>query len=69
LIGGKTFELKNGVWTDADYDPQKSPNIETIKFASPEYFALARNSRLAKWLSVGERVLLVLEKRTIRVEP
>lgn len=69
LIEGKTFELKNGVWTDSSFDAQKSPKIETIKFASPEYFALVKNSRVAKWLSVGEKVLLVLENRTIRVEP
>lgn len=69
LIEGKTFELKNGEWTDADYDAAKSPKIETIKFASSEYFALTKNPRVAKWLSVGEGVLLVLDGRTIRVIP
>ncbi len=68
-IEGKTFELKDGVWTDTDYDVAKSPKIETIKFASAEYFALTKNTRVAKWLSVGEKVLIVLEKRTIRIEP
>ena len=69
LIEGKTFELKNGVWTDSVYDAAKFPKMETIKFASQEYFALMKNSRVAKWLSVGDRVLLMLDKRAIRVEP
>jgi Ca-activated chloride channel family protein len=68
-IEGKTFILKNGVWTDATYDEKKSPKIETVKFASPEYFALAKDAKMAKWLSVGERVLIVLNGRTLKVEP
>ena len=69
IIEGKTFELKNGVWTDSAYDSLKSPRIETVKFASQEYFALMTSARVAKWLSVGDSLLLVLEKRSIRVEP
>ena len=69
LIEGKTFELKNGVWTDSAFDAAKAPKVETIQFASKEYFALTTNSRVAKWLSVGDRVLLMLDKRAIRVEP
>jgi Ca-activated chloride channel family protein len=68
-IEGKTFELKNGVWTDADFDAQKAPRIQTIKFASPEYFTLANDARIAKWLSVGEKVILVLGDKTIQVVP
>jgi Ca-activated chloride channel family protein len=66
-IAGKTFELKDGVWTDTSYESQKTPNVETIKFASPEYFALARDARVAKWLSVGEKVIVVLDKRVVRI--
>ncbi len=68
-IAGKTFELKDGVWMDAAYNPQKSPKVEAVKFASPEYFALARDKRIAQWLSLGERVLVVLDGRTVRIEP
>lgn len=68
-IAGKTFELKDGVWTDAAYTAQKSPKIETVKFASPEYFSLARDKRVAQWLSIGERVIIVLNDRTIHIEP
>jgi len=68
-IAGKTFELKDGVWTDTAYNPQKSPKIEAVKFASPEYFDLARDKRVAQWLSLGERVVVVLDGRTVRIEP
>lgn len=68
-IAGKTFELKDGVWTDAAYKAQKSPKVETVKFASPEYFDLARDTRVAQWLSLGERVIVVLDGRTVHIEP
>jgi Ca-activated chloride channel family protein len=68
-IEGKTFVLKDGVWTDATFDAAKNTKIETVKFASPEYFALLKDARVAKWLSVGERVLVVLDGRAIKVEP
>ncbi len=68
-IAGKTFELKDGVWTDTAYNPQKSPKIEAVKFASSEYFDLARDKRVAQWLSLGERVIVVLDGRTVRIEP
>jgi Ca-activated chloride channel family protein len=65
----KAFFLKDGVWTDGTYDAQKSPKLVTVKFASPEYFALLKNPKVAKWLSVGERVIVVLKDRTVKVEP
>jgi Ca-activated chloride channel family protein len=68
-LEGKTVVLKNGVWTDAEYDAAKSPKVETIKFASQEYFALLKDARMAKWLSVGEQVLIVLNGRVVKIEP
>ena len=67
-LEGKTFVLKNGVWMDAEYDAAKSPKVETIKFASQEYFALLKDAHMAKWLSVGEQVLIVLNGRTVKIE-
>jgi Ca-activated chloride channel family protein len=68
-IEGKTFILKDGIWTDAEYDAMKSAKVESVKFASPEYFALLKDARVAKWLSVGERVLVVLNGRALKIEP
>lgn len=68
-VEGKAFFLKDGVWTDSAFDAAKSPKSVTIKFASPQYFALLKDARVAKWLSVGERVVLVLKDRTVKIEP
>ncbi len=68
-VEGKAFFLKDGVWTDSAFDAAKSPKPVTIKFASPEYFALLKDAKVAKWLSVGERVVLVLKDRTVKIEP
>lgn len=68
VIEGKTFELKDGVWTDTAYDAKKMSQVKTIAFGSDTYFALARDAKVAKWLSVGEKVLLVIEGKAYRVE-
>jgi Ca-activated chloride channel family protein len=68
-IEGKTFVLRNQVWTDTAYTPGVSAAPKIVKFASPEYFTLARDSRTARWLSVGDRVIVVLGNQTIQIEP
>lgn len=68
-VEGKAFFRRDGVWTDGTYEAGKSPAVVTVKFASPEYLALLRDTKVAKWLSVGERVLVVLKDKTVRVEP
>jgi Ca-activated chloride channel family protein len=68
-IDGKSFFLRNGVWTDGAYDEAKSPKVTAVKFASAEYFALLKDKQIAKWLSVGERVLIVLKDKTVQIEP
>jgi Ca-activated chloride channel family protein len=68
-IAGKSFVLRNGVWTDRTYDAVKSPKPVTVKFASDEYFALARDAEVAKWLSAGARVIVVLRDRIIEIVP
>jgi Ca-activated chloride channel family protein len=68
-IEGKAFFLKDGVWTDGDYDAAKSPKLVTIKAFSPEYISLLKDAKVAKWLSIGERIIIVLSEKTIKVEP
>ncbi|HVF10453.1 MAG TPA: hypothetical protein VNA16_06610 [Abditibacteriaceae bacterium] len=68
-VEGKAFFLRNGVWADGAYDPAKSPKLVRIKFASAQYFALAKDITIAKWLSIGERVILVLKDKTVQIEP
>jgi Ca-activated chloride channel family protein len=68
-VEGKSFFLRGDTWVDGSYDEVKSPKLMTIKFASPEYFALAKDKAMAKWLSVGERVIVVLNGKTVKIEP
>ena len=58
-IEGKTFTLRNGIWTDNSLSAAqlKAPK-RTVQFASQAYFELLSDAKLAKWLSVGDRVLV-----------
>jgi Ca-activated chloride channel family protein len=56
----KTFYAKDGVWVDSAYK-EGSPVVE-VKFNSDEYFKLlAEKPALAKFLSVGTKVVVVLD--------
>ncbi|HEX8464734.1 MAG TPA: hypothetical protein VF627_08970, partial [Abditibacterium sp.] len=68
-VEGKTFRLQNGVWTDSDLDAKTGLATRAVKFASTEYFGLIKDARLAKWLSVGDRVALLWQGEILKVEP
>lgn len=60
-IGEKTFLLKEGVWTDSLYT--KELKTKEIQFGSDEYFQLIKkNKMMAKWLALGDKVIIVLDK-------
>lgn len=60
-VAGKTFYLRDGLWTDGDYELLESkPAPKKIVYLSAEYFELThKNPELGRYLSVGSRVLLV----------
>ena len=67
-VGNKTFYLRDGVWTDAEFKPGSSAPETTLTFGSEEYFAvLKRLPRLAEYFALGERVVVVYEGRVYRV--
>lgn len=67
-VGGKTFYLREGVWTDAEFKPERRLPETTVKFASDDYFALLRQKpRLADFFALGERVVVVFEGRVYRI--
>jgi Ca-activated chloride channel family protein len=68
-VGGKTFHLKNGVWTDADYNENlKVPTID-LKFGSDQFFDLiAKKPKLGEFFALGEKVVVVFEGKVYRVE-
>ena len=68
VVGGKTFVLQNGVWTDTAFDAAKFPAPKIIKFGSDAYFALLGDPQIAQWLSAGEQVVWVQNSVATRVE-
>ncbi|HEX9074810.1 MAG TPA: hypothetical protein VF932_03490, partial [Anaerolineae bacterium] len=59
LIGDKTFLLRNGIWTDTQFDPSKM-TTKKVEFNSDAYFALAQNPGWGKYVALGSRVIAVL---------
>ena len=67
-VGGKTFYLINGVWTDSEFKADSGLPETTLTFGNDEYFALVKqNPKLANFFSLGERVVVVFEGRVYRV--
>ena len=68
-VGKKTFYLRDGVWTDAEFKPDARVPETVLTFGSDEYFALLkREPRLAEYFSLGENVVVVYEGRVYRVK-
>jgi hypothetical protein len=66
--GGKTFYLRDGVWTDAEFKPDARKPETALTFGSDEYFALLKSEpRLAEFFALGERVVVVYQGRVYRV--
>ena len=66
--GGKTFYLREGVWTDSEFKPGAGVPETVVKFGSDEYFALLKQKpQLATFFALGERVTVILGGRVYRV--
>ncbi len=69
-VGGKTFYLRDSVWTDAEFKGDRSMTETPVTFGSEEYFALLkREPRLAEYFALGEQVVVVFNGRVYRVKP
>jgi Ca-activated chloride channel family protein len=67
-VGGKTFYLREGVWTDAELKPEARLPEVTLKFGSDDYFALLKQKpRLADYFALGERIVVVFEGKVYRI--
>jgi Ca-activated chloride channel family protein len=67
--GGKTFYLREGVWTDADFKAGAGLPETVVKFGSDEYYALLKQKpQLATFFALGERVTVILGGRVYRVK-
>jgi len=66
--GGKTFYLRDDVWTDSEFKAGMRLPETVVKFGSDEYFALLKQKpQLASFFSLGERVVVILDGRIYRV--
>ena len=67
-VGGKTFYLIDGVWTDSEFKAEAKLPETVLKFGSDEYFDLLKqNPKLGSYFALSERVVVVFEGRVYRV--
>ena len=67
-VGDKTFYLREGVWVDSEFRPEAKLPETALAFGSDEYFdLLKREPQLARFFSLGERVVVVYKGRVYRV--
>ena len=65
-VGAKVFYLIDGRWVDRDF--REGLKTVTVKFGSDEYFRrIADNPDLKGWLSIGEKITVVLADGTALV--
>jgi hypothetical protein len=56
------------VWTDSEFKVESRLAETVVTFGSEEYFALLKQyPKLANYLSLGERVVVVFEGRVYRI--
>lgn len=67
-VGERTFYLIDGKWVDSLVTDDKAPFL--IRAYSEAYFALlAKYPTIGKFLAVGDRVVLVVDGRTVEISP
>ncbi len=68
-VGSKTFFLREGVWTDTEYDPERMEPVR-VQFGSDAYFdLLSARPEWGPYLALGERVVFVAEGTAYEVVP
>ncbi|HST54002.1 MAG TPA: VIT domain-containing protein [Pyrinomonadaceae bacterium] len=67
-VGDKTFYMRGGAWVDSEFKPEAKLPETALDFGGDEYFALLkREPQLARFFSLGERVVVVYKGRVYRV--
>jgi Ca-activated chloride channel family protein len=67
--GGKTFYLREGIWTDSEFKAGSTLPVTTVKFGSEEYFNLLKQKpRLGEFFSLGEKVIVIFEGKVYKVD-
>ncbi len=67
-VSSKTFYMRDGVWSDADFKADAGLPETTVTFGSDAYFELLNQKpKLAEYFALGERIVVVFEGRVYRV--
>lgn len=66
-VESKTFVKKGEMWVDTLYK-EAAPFTE-VPFLSEKYWEIAGNPKWAKYLAVGQSVLVCLDKEAVRIVP
>lgn len=67
-VAGKTFYLRDEVWTDSEFSADAKLPETSVKFASEEYFKLINQlPKLADFFALGESVTVVWQGKVYRV--
>jgi len=67
-VSSKTFYMRDGVWSDADFKADAGLPETTVTFGSEAYFELLNQKpKLAEYFALGERIVVVFEGRVYRV--
>ena len=67
-VGGKTFHLREGVWTDTEIRADTRLPETAVTFGSEEYYALlTRVPALARYFALGQQVAVVVDGHLYRV--
>lgn len=70
VVEGKVFFLRDGVWMDSAYQKKADEKPVDVEFGSDAYFKLAdQKAAFAKWFSLGDAVLVVVDGTIYRVMP
>jgi Ca-activated chloride channel homolog len=68
-VAGKTFYLRDGVWTDSEFKAEAKLPVVKLKFAGDEYFNLTgQEPKLAECFALGQRVVVVWKGKVYQVE-
>lgn len=68
FVANKNFFNQNNVWVDSEFSAEARLKEVAVKFGSDEYYKLAAADReLARYLSLGEEVVVVWKNQVYRV--
>jgi len=68
-VAGKTFYLRDGVWTDSEFKADAKLPVVNLKFGGDEYFNLVgQDSKLADCFALGKRLVVVWKGKVYKIE-